>query len=390
VTYYELSNHLGNVLVTVTDMKIGIEGGTNWVAEYYEATVVSANDYYPFGSAMAGRKYNDDSYRYGFNGMEKDDEVKGNGNSYDFGARLYDSRIGKWLALDPLAAKFPEWSAYNYVLDNPVMFIDPDGKAPKGVLPIDMNFEFASSQRPGAGQGNYAMRALNNTKAWNTTLDNFRGDGVYSNIDLGIKSMTVMQAKKTNSARIPVLGMTNISVMVEGKSILLQNYSGNGTDISCYTINVSVLEVLGPEMTITTLTHEVGTHALSYAAKIAAVQNGTTSFGQFLTEYKGGTTLANNNPLYMSADHVLLSQGGSAAYKAIKEGVIKTVDADFFGDATDTGLQHITVERSDGEVESRNTKRDKDGKRNEKGTYRHKSTTEVLEEAFDGDKNIGG
>jgi hypothetical protein len=55
-------------------MKIGIEGGTNWVAEYYEATVISATDYYPFGSAMAGRKYNDNSYRYGFNGQEEDPE----------------------------------------------------------------------------------------------------------------------------------------------------------------------------------------------------------------------------------------------------------------------------------------------------------------------------
>ena len=128
MTYYELSNHLGNVLVTVTDMKVGIEGGDPWVAEYYEATVVSANDYYPFGSAMAGRKFNDNSYRYGFNGMEKDDEVKGNGNSYDFGARLYDSRVGRWLSLDPLASKYPNLSPYNFVANSPIIFIDPDGE----------------------------------------------------------------------------------------------------------------------------------------------------------------------------------------------------------------------------------------------------------------------
>jgi len=110
-------------------MKIGIEGGTNWVAEYYEATVVSALDYYPFGSAMAGRKYNDNSYRYGFNGMEKDDEMKGNGNTYDFGARLYDSRVGRWLAVDPLASKYSNLSPYNFVANTPIRAIDPDGKA---------------------------------------------------------------------------------------------------------------------------------------------------------------------------------------------------------------------------------------------------------------------
>ncbi|MGM0613621.1 MAG: hypothetical protein ACQESM_08945, partial [Bacteroidota bacterium] len=43
--------------------------------------------YYPFGMQQPGR--NGNRYRFGFNGMEKDDEVKGGGNSYDFGARLY-------------------------------------------------------------------------------------------------------------------------------------------------------------------------------------------------------------------------------------------------------------------------------------------------------------
>jgi RHS repeat-associated protein len=133
-TYYELSNHLGNVLVTVTDMKIGIEGGTNWVAEYYEATVVSAVDYYPFGSGMAGRKYNDDSYRYGFNGMEKDDEMKGNGNSYDFGARLYDSRIGRFLSIDPYSNYFSSTSDYIFAANTPIMAIDYDGKFPIPVI----------------------------------------------------------------------------------------------------------------------------------------------------------------------------------------------------------------------------------------------------------------
>jgi RHS repeat-associated protein len=111
-------------------MKIGIDNGGNWTAEYYEATVVSANDYYAFGSTMAGRKFSSGAYRFGFNGMEKDDEMKGNGNSYDFGARLYDSRVGRWLAVDPLAAEYPESSPYNGIGNNPILFIDADGRDP--------------------------------------------------------------------------------------------------------------------------------------------------------------------------------------------------------------------------------------------------------------------
>jgi RHS repeat-associated protein len=68
-------------------------------------------------------------YRYGFNGKEKDNEVKGTGNSLDFGARIQDSRLGgRWLSLDPLMAKYPGMSAYNFCSNNPIYYIEVDGK----------------------------------------------------------------------------------------------------------------------------------------------------------------------------------------------------------------------------------------------------------------------
>lgn len=60
--------------------------------------------------------------------MEKDDEIKGDGNSYDFGARIYDSRVGRWLSTDPLENKYPSMSPYNFVANMPIIAIDPDGK----------------------------------------------------------------------------------------------------------------------------------------------------------------------------------------------------------------------------------------------------------------------
>lgn len=67
-------------------------------------------------------------YRYGFNGMEKDNEIKGEGNSYDFGARIYDPRLGRWLSTDPSESRYPGISTYNFGMNNPILFIDPDGE----------------------------------------------------------------------------------------------------------------------------------------------------------------------------------------------------------------------------------------------------------------------
>jgi RHS repeat-associated protein len=63
-------------------------------------------------------------YRYGFNGMEKDDEVKGAGNSYDFGARMHDTRLGRFLSIDPLSHDNYYESNYSYAANNPIYYID--------------------------------------------------------------------------------------------------------------------------------------------------------------------------------------------------------------------------------------------------------------------------
>jgi YD repeat-containing protein len=55
---FELSNHLQNVLVTISDKKIGVDNNSDGTVDYYTADVITANDYYPFGMAMPSRKYN--------------------------------------------------------------------------------------------------------------------------------------------------------------------------------------------------------------------------------------------------------------------------------------------------------------------------------------------
>ncbi len=100
---------------------------------------VTSNDWvkrvrssYFFGMLMPDRhdEINGNPYTYGFNGMERDEEVKGAGNSYDFGARMQDPRLGRWLSIDPLADKMPAWSTYSFSFDNPILYLDSDGRFP--------------------------------------------------------------------------------------------------------------------------------------------------------------------------------------------------------------------------------------------------------------------
>jgi RHS repeat-associated protein len=123
---FELSNHLGNILATITDKKLQVSLNTTSTA-YFEADVQTVQDYYAFGAIMPGRNFSSSNYKYGHNGKEKDDEVKGSENWYDYGLRPYDPRIGRPPCIDPLAKKYPELSPYQFYHNNPIKNIDLDG-----------------------------------------------------------------------------------------------------------------------------------------------------------------------------------------------------------------------------------------------------------------------
>ncbi len=67
-------------------------------------------------------------YSYGFNGKEKDDEINGAGNEYDFGARIFDSRLGRFLSIDPRVDEFPFQTPYCFASNNPIRMIDVEGE----------------------------------------------------------------------------------------------------------------------------------------------------------------------------------------------------------------------------------------------------------------------
>ncbi len=126
---YELSNHLGNVLSIITD-NADIGTDSTW------AKATSTSDYYPFGLEMQGRVWSDttSTYRYGFNGKEKDDSGEFGNTHYDYGFRIYNPAIAKFLSVDPLTKSYPWYTPYQFSGNTPIQAIDLDGLEPLFVI----------------------------------------------------------------------------------------------------------------------------------------------------------------------------------------------------------------------------------------------------------------
>ena len=128
--YFNYTDHLGNVRVTYYDDGSGTP------------VLWEESNYYPFGLKHKG--YNEpeqyerywgngvvtnqsvNSNKYKYNGKELQDEL--GLNMYDYGARNYDAAIGRWMNIDPLAENSRRFSPYTYANNNPIFFIDPDGR----------------------------------------------------------------------------------------------------------------------------------------------------------------------------------------------------------------------------------------------------------------------
>ena len=95
--------------------------------------VLSFNEYYPYGMLLPKRHGAVDSYRYGFQGQEKDDEVKGEGNSVNYKFRMHDPRLGRFFAVDPLTKKYPHYSPYSFSGNKILAFTELEGLEEKSI-----------------------------------------------------------------------------------------------------------------------------------------------------------------------------------------------------------------------------------------------------------------
>ena len=162
-TYYELTNHLGNVMAVISD-----EASTT-----DEPMVVSLSDYYPYGMTMGGRSYSADEYRYGFQGQDKEKELWGGEASF-FTYRISDNRLGKFFSVDPLSSKFPWNSSYAFS-ENRVI----DGVEMEGLEYLDVNNPYIEKGAVENVNGQTNL-TLGSTKFEGVQIENIGGVDYYN------------------------------------------------------------------------------------------------------------------------------------------------------------------------------------------------------------------
>ena len=260
---YELSNHLGNVLATVSDRLVS-GTCTDSIVDFYDADILTISDYYPFGMTMEGRTQYAEKYRFGFNGMEKYDHWQGEGHAYDFGARVYDSRLGRWMSVDPLAGKYEDVSPYIFSINSPLAYKDIDGRDIIFTVQVDAN-------------GNKTLIVTVNAQ-----LLNLSSQHRHSSDLVGLKSQIEGQARRTFSGaftdgttRVDVKFNINIEIINsmdqirEGAHIIalvddvLPSPSKPAMDpigLALRSRNASINQVKGqaPSKLIHTIIHELG------------------------------------------------------------------------------------------------------------------------------------
>lgn len=203
---YNFTDHLGNVRLSYTDTN---KDGVIQPRQYFSQTcdgpfippfqipncistsmpgeIVEINNYYPFGLLHNYTATTQNAYQYKYNGKELQES-----GMYDYGARMYMADIGRWGVVDPLAEKNRRFTPYNYAVNNPIRFIDPDGRSENDWIKRtgQSNWEYRSDitsaqQAKDAGYVAYADGRGDTNSSYTTTLSR-------NGVDTGMKQEVVL------------------------------------------------------------------------------------------------------------------------------------------------------------------------------------------------------
>jgi RHS repeat-associated protein len=236
--FYELGNHLGNVLAVITDRKVELT-----TTNTYTADVVSYSDYSPYGMLLQHRHGTESggTYKYGFQGQEADDEIKGTGNSYNYEYRMDDPRIGRFFACDPLAAKYPWYTPYQFSGNKLIAFVELEGLEEQNVTYYNMQNGTAVEDHKSA---DVVLRSQDvrfkdeGTGKYYFMSGSADGEPIVHDIDVAVKTGVYTYWNADGSIKRQVVKNSDNfdpSVDMSPKNVVPEGYKHDRLDFSTYT-----------------------------------------------------------------------------------------------------------------------------------------------------------
>lgn len=153
---YFLSDHLGSVRTVVNSAGI----------------VLSQNDYYAYGGRWNNASGQISDNRYLYNGKEL--QTTGDFGLLDYGARMYNHKLGRWTGMDLLSEKYYSVSPYAYCLNNPIKYLDPDGKVIRDAKGHQMWKDNDWTSYANSSQGRFLRDRLEEMRSTPTGMERFQ------------------------------------------------------------------------------------------------------------------------------------------------------------------------------------------------------------------------